>query len=64
MYQTRDSPANELRAVAKCFCILEVVPPFAEIKLLLLLQMTALVSFRVKYNHTLDRFCLDDMFAA
>ena len=51
--------------VAKCFCILVVVPPFEEIETLQLLQVAILSSLRVKYNQALERFFLGGaMFAA
>ena len=51
--------------VAKCFCILVVVPPFEEIETLQLLQVAILSSLRVKYNQALARFFLGGaMFAA
>ena len=50
--------------VVKFFCILVVVPPFDEMKTLQVLQVTVLSSFHVKYNQTLERFCLNAMFAA
>ena len=47
--------------VAKCFSILEVFPPFDVIKALHVLQLALVLSFLVKYNQTLERFCLNAM---
>jgi len=41
--------------------MLEVFPPFDVIKALHVLQLALLLSFLVKYNQTLERFCLDAM---
>ena len=56
---------DSLACVAKCFCILVVVPPFEEIETWQLLQVAILSSLRVKYNQALARFFLGGaMFAA
>jgi len=47
--------------VVKCFSMLEVFPPFDVIKALHVLQLALVLSFLMKYNQTLERFCLDDM---
>ena len=41
-----------------------VFPPFEEIDILQALQLAVWSSFRVKYNHTFERLCLDAMLAA
>ena len=41
--------------------MLEVFPPFDVIKALHVLQLALVLSFLVKYNQTLERFCLDAM---
>ena len=45
----------------KCFSMLEVFPPFDVIKALHVLQLALVLSFLVKYNQTLECFCLDAM---
>ena len=47
--------------VVKCFSMLEVFPPLDVIKALHVLQLALVLSFLVKYNQTLERFCLDAM---
>ena len=47
--------------VVKCFSMLEVFPPFDVIKALHVLQLAVVLSFLVKYNQTLECFCLNTM---
>jgi len=47
--------------VVKCFSMLEVFPPFDVITALRVLQLALVFCFLVKYNQTLERFCLDAM---
>jgi len=47
--------------MVKCFSMLIVFPPFDVIKALHVLQLALVLSFLVKYNQTLERFCLDAM---
>jgi len=43
------------------FSMLEVFTPFDVITALHMLQLALVLSFSVKYNQTLERFCLDTM---
>jgi len=47
--------------VVKCFSMSEVFPPFDVITALHVLQLALVLSFLVKYNQTLEHFCLDAM---
>ena len=65
VYQRRDSPANDLHVVwQNVSAYLRWFPLFDEMETLQVLQVTVLSSFRMKYNQTLECFCLDAIFAA
>ena len=62
-FETEDAVPEEVIAccVVKCFSMLEVFPPFDVIKALHVLQLARVLSFLVKHNLTLERFCLNAM---